>query len=50
MSDGLSEERIKEIGTFQFPDEKMEAYTIQKDFRNALDPIEKFEYKELPVY
>lgn len=44
----LSEQRIKQIGQSQFPAEKMEAVTIAKDFREALDPAKPFEYPELP--
>ena len=47
ISDNLSEERITEIATNQFPANEMEAYTIQKDFRTALDPKEAFRYEEL---
>ena len=43
----LTEARINEIGQFQFPAEQMEACTIKKDFREALDPTEGFEYAEL---
>jgi putative SOS response-associated peptidase YedK len=49
ISDGLSEERITQIATFQYPSHMMEAWAIQKDFRNALDPVEEFVYgPELP--
>jgi len=44
----LSEERIKEIASFQIPSEKMFAHTISKDFKFADDPIAAFEYAELP--
>ena len=40
----LDESRITEIGRTQFPWEKMEAYPIAKDFRNAGDPMERAEY------
>jgi putative SOS response-associated peptidase YedK len=43
------EKRITEIGTTQFPAEKMAAYSIAKDFREALSPLEKFGYSELPA-
>ncbi len=43
------EERISEIARFQFPSENMEACTIAKDFRNALEPALPFAYHELPV-
>ncbi len=44
----ISEGRIKEIGQFQFPAEQMEVCTIAKDFREALDPTERFEYVDMP--
>lgn len=47
ISDGLSEERITEIATFQLPSDQMEAYTIRKDFLSAIDPAEKFVYEDL---
>ncbi len=49
ISDGLSEERISEIATFQYPAEKMEAWPIHKDFKTASDPTEGFEYADLPA-
>lgn len=45
----LSEERITEIATWQFPAEEMDACTIAKDFREALEPAESFEYEDLPA-
>jgi putative SOS response-associated peptidase YedK len=50
ISDGLSEDRILELATFQYPSEEMEAWSIQKDFKNALNPFEKFEYADLPAF
>jgi putative SOS response-associated peptidase YedK len=44
----LDEKRILEIAATQFPAEKMAAYPIAKDFRDALNPLEKFEYADLP--
>jgi putative SOS response-associated peptidase YedK len=49
ISDGLTEERITEIATFQFPASEMEAWPIQKDFKTALNPLEPFEYVDLPA-
>jgi len=43
----LSEDRINAIGQFQFPANEMEVYTLAKDFREALDPTEPFEYQDL---
>jgi putative SOS response-associated peptidase YedK len=48
LKEDLSESRIKEIANFQFPDDHMQAYTIRKDFKIAVDPQEKFIYPELP--
>jgi putative SOS response-associated peptidase YedK len=48
MQKDLDEERIREVATYQFPPEDMEAYTIRKDFREALDPKEPFDYENLP--
>ncbi len=45
----LSEQRIKEIASFQFPSELMTAQTIQKNFKIAEDPLEEFKYAELPA-
>lgn len=45
----LSEDRIKEIGQFQLPANEMEAYTLPKDFREALDPTAPFGYSEEDV-
>jgi putative SOS response-associated peptidase YedK len=44
----LTEKRITEIATFQFPSEEMEACTVAKDFREALEPTEHFVYEDLP--
>ena len=47
MSD-LSEERIKEIAAYQIPSAALSAYTIQKSFKAAEDPLEAFTYDDLP--
>jgi putative SOS response-associated peptidase YedK len=47
MMMGLSEERITELATFQFPTEQMEACTVQKDFQKAEDPTAPFVYDDL---
>lgn len=47
ISDGLSEERITELATYQYPFAQMQAHTIQKDFKTALDPSERYEYEGL---
>lgn len=45
----LGEAEISEIGRFQYPAENMQAYTIRKDFREAADPTEAFEYEDCPA-
>jgi putative SOS response-associated peptidase YedK len=47
MFGDLTEKRITEIATFQFPAKDMDGCTIRKDFREAYDPTEKFEYEGL---
>lgn len=47
LSEDLSEKEIKELATFHTPD-LLEAYTIRKDFRSALDPKEPYAYPNLP--
>ncbi|MBS1585527.1 MAG: SOS response-associated peptidase [Bacteroidetes bacterium] len=48
LQDGLSQERIKELATYQFPAEEMAAHTIPKDFKIYEDPTAEFQYSELP--
>lgn len=50
ISDGLTEERITEIATFQYPSEEMEAWPIQKDFKTAANPLEMADYQDLPAF
>ncbi|MEJ0106580.1 MAG: SOS response-associated peptidase family protein [Bacteroidota bacterium] len=45
----LNEKRITEIATFQIPSSAMEAYTIDKQFRTAEDPLVPCEYPLLPA-
>ncbi len=44
----LDEKRITEIGLSQYPSEEIEAYPVDKDYRNALDPTAPFYYPDLP--
>lgn len=44
----LNEEEIKKLASHQIPACDMVAHTIRKDFREALNPQEPFEYSELP--
>lgn len=48
IMEDLSEERIQQIASYQFPSEEMFAYTIAKDFKTAIDPCVEVEYSELP--
>lgn len=45
----LTEERINEIGRYQFNAGNMEFCTVAKDFRDSSEPDKEFEYKELPA-
>jgi putative SOS response-associated peptidase YedK len=49
IMEDLSEERIKEISSYQLPSEFMNAHSVAKDFKIAEDPTEEFIYEELPV-
>lgn len=44
---GLSETRIIELATNQFPAEKMKAYPVSKTFLQSSDPTEPFAYETL---
>jgi len=44
----LSEQRILEIAGTQYPSAVMQACSIAKDFREALEPTKAFDYKDLP--
>jgi putative SOS response-associated peptidase YedK len=44
----LPENRIVEIATHQYDSKEMFAYTIRKDFKSCDDPLEQFDYSELP--
>lgn len=45
----LTEERISEIAKTQYPAGEMQACTIAKDFRQALEPTKEFAYEDLPA-
>ena len=45
----LDEQRVSAIAQFQYASNEMEACTIAKDFREALDPAEPFMYEDLPA-
>lgn len=48
ITENSSEERINAIANYSFPSEKLEAYSIRKDFKMSADPQEKCNYPELP--
>jgi putative SOS response-associated peptidase YedK len=45
----LDEKRLQELASYQLDPDCMQAYTIRKDFRMALDPLEAFDYELLPA-
>jgi putative SOS response-associated peptidase YedK len=45
----LSDERIMEIASTQYPSELMDACTVAKDFLASLDPATPFVYEDLPA-
>ncbi|HET7897641.1 MAG TPA: hypothetical protein VFL47_08225, partial [Flavisolibacter sp.] len=49
MQKELDEKRIKEIATFQYPADEMEAWTVRKDFRDSTNPQEYYRYENLPA-
>ena len=49
VMDKLSEQEIQEIASHQHNLNKLVAYTVKKDFREAYNPQEPFEYPELPA-
>ncbi len=49
LFDNLSEKDISSIAMTQYPSNKMQAYTIAKDFRDQLEPVKSFSYEDLPA-
>ena len=49
MFEDISENRILEIAATQYPTEEMQACTIAKDFREALEPAKPFEFEDVPA-
>lgn len=47
LDPNLRPERILEIATHQYPVEKMEAYTVEKGFQEAMNPRLRHEYPDL---
>lgn len=49
INDGLNQERITEIATYQYLGELMSAHTIPRDFQNIADPKTKHKYPEFDL-
>lgn len=49
MKPALDARRVQELTHYQLDSALMETYTIPKDFRQALDPVEKVEVEGLPA-
>ncbi len=49
IMEDLTEPEIKQIAAHQLPSESMHAYTIAKDFKTKMNPLEPFEYEDLPA-
>jgi putative SOS response-associated peptidase YedK len=49
MMEDISEDRITELATNVFQTEKMQACTIEKDFRASIEPTKPFSYQDLPA-
>lgn len=49
MFGDLDEHRILEIASTQYPADEMQACTIAKDFREALEPAKEFTYEDVPA-
>ena len=45
----LDETKISEIASHQIDSEKMEAFSIRKEFKIAEDPLEPYSFEELPA-
>lgn len=48
IREDLPEDEIRKLAIWQYPSAGMNAQTIRKDFREAMDPTEPFNYPELP--
>ncbi len=49
LFDDLKDDEITSIAKYQLPDENFIPYTISKDFRSSGNPMEPFNYPELPM-
>ncbi len=47
--DELTSDKITEIASYQYDADKMEAYTIYKEFKVLDNPLEAFTFEELPA-
>lgn len=50
LNPNIGESKIKELATNQIDAHLMNAYTLKKDFRNSINPLEECVYAELPTY
>lgn len=48
IMEDLTEPEIKEIACYQLPSDQMNAHTIPKEFKLLEDPVQEFEYTDLP--
>jgi putative SOS response-associated peptidase YedK len=50
LNPNITESKIIELASNQIDAQLMNAYTLKKDFRNSINPLEAFVYTELPTY
>jgi len=48
LQPNLTEERITQLATYQFPASKMKAWPVAKNFLSSDDPSKEFHYENLP--
>jgi putative SOS response-associated peptidase YedK len=48
VTPNLSEHKIMELATSAIDANQLSAYTIHKNFRTDTNPLQSFEYEELP--
>jgi putative SOS response-associated peptidase YedK len=48
LAPNLSENKIMELATSSIDANQLSAYTIHKNFRTDTNPLQSFEYEELP--
>ncbi len=49
LQPNLSESKIMELASSVYDASSMSAYTIDKSFRTSSNPLDQFEYAELPI-